>query len=131
MANRHSKLDPVDLEELPGISGHIEWILGRGELVLGLVSLDLTLSVNDNGDNLPAGLGEPFHPKDRGHLVRSRPLRHGLEYPFLLRLTPEQYFKILSSQAREIGFRKTHDLRALGRRFGQEPLNLVQALIEG
>ena len=131
MANRHAKLDPVDLEESPGISGHIELIFGRVELVLGLVSLNLALGVNDKGDNLPARRREPFHPEDRGHRIRSRPLRHGLECPFLLRLIKGQYFKILSPQTREIGFRETHDLRALGRSFGQEPLDLVQALIKG
>jgi hypothetical protein len=31
MANRHSKLHPVDLEESPGIAGHIELIFGRVE----------------------------------------------------------------------------------------------------
>src|SRR5437588_313607 len=45
MANRHTKLSPVDLEELPGIPGHIELILARGELVLGLVPLDLAPGV--------------------------------------------------------------------------------------
>jgi hypothetical protein len=29
MANHHSKLNPFDLEESPGISGHIELIFGR------------------------------------------------------------------------------------------------------
>jgi hypothetical protein len=49
----------------------------------------------------------------------------------LLRLIKGQYFKILSPQTREIGFRETHDLRALGRSFGQQPLDLVQAIIKG
>src|SRR5437762_2043101 len=131
MANRHTELRPVDLEELPGIAGHIELIFARGELVLGLVSLDLAPGVNDAGDNLRPRLRDPFHPEDRSHRIGVRPLRHGLEYPFLQRLIPGQYLKILASQTWEIGFRETHDLRALDRSFGQEPLDLVQALIEG
>src|SRR3989442_2943416 len=106
MANRHSKLDSVDLEESPGIPGHIELILTRGELVLGLVSLNLASGVNDNGDNLPPRLREPFHPEDRGHRIRSRPLRHGLEYPFLLRPIKRDDFKILASQSHELGVRR-------------------------
>src|SRR4029453_3239574 len=64
MANRHAKLHPVDLEESPGTSGHIELILGRVDLVLGLVSLDLAPGVDDKGDDLPARLREPFRPED-------------------------------------------------------------------
>jgi hypothetical protein len=52
-------------------------------------------------------------------------MRHGLEYPFLLRPIKRQYVKILSPQTWEIGFRETHDLRAVGRSFGQEPLDPV------
>src|SRR5262249_16166410 len=96
----------------------------RVELVLGLISLHLALGVYDHGDNVPARLREPFHPKDRGYRIRARPLRHGLEYPFLLCLIPGQDGKILSSQAREISFRETPDLCALGRSFRQEPLDL-------
>src|SRR5262249_15058377 len=113
-----SKRNLVDLEQSPARSGHIELIFGRVELVLGLVSLNLAVAVNDNGDNLPARLRESFHPEDRGHRIRSPPLRHGLECPFLLRLIKRHYFKILPPQPWEIGFRETHDLRALGRGFG-------------
>jgi len=63
--------------------------------------------------------------------VRLRRLCHRLEHPFLLRLIEGQQVNIVSPQAREIGVGKAHDLRALGRSFGQEPLDLVQALIEG
>ncbi len=63
--------------------------------------------------------------------MRLRRLCHRLEHPFLLRLIEGQHVNILSPQAREIGFRKAHDLRALGRRFGQKPLDLVQAVIKG
>ena len=108
-----------------------ELIFGRVQLVLGLASLNLAPGVNDKGDNLPARLREPFHPEDSGHRIRSRPLRHGLECPFLLRLIKGQYFKILSPQTWEIGFWETYDLRALGRSFRQAPLDLVQALIKG
>src|SRR5207253_7117731 len=97
----------------------------RVELVLGLVSLHLPPGVNDIGGNLPARLREPFHPEDRGHRIRSRPLRHRLEHTFLPRLIPGQYFKILSPQTWEISFRETHDLRALGRSFALESLDLV------
>jgi hypothetical protein len=93
--------------------------------------LNLTSGVNDKGGNLPARLREPFRPEDGGHRICSRPLRHGLEYPLLLRLIKGQYFKVLSPQTWEIGFRETHDLRALARSVGQESLDLVQALIKG
>ena len=131
MANRHTKLDPVDLEESPRIPGYIELILARGELVLGLVSLNLAPGVNDTGDNLPARRRHLLHPEDSGHRIRSRPLRHGLEYPFLLRRIKGQYFKILSAQTWEIGFRETNDLRAPGRRFGQGLLDPVEPLVKG
>src|SRR5262249_40109286 len=130
MADHHTKLDPVDLEESPGITGHIELIFGWIELVLGLVSLQLAPRVNDPGDNLPACLREPFHPEDRRYGIRACPLRHGLECPFLLRLVKGPYGEILSPQPWEIGFWETHDLRALGRRIGQAPLDLVYALIK-
>ena len=70
-------------------------ILGRIELVLGLASLNLAPGVNDKGGNLPARLREPFHPEDGGHRIRSRPLRHGLECPFLLRPIKGDYVEIL------------------------------------
>jgi len=43
----------------------------------------------------------------------------------LLGLIKGEYVEILSSQTWEIGFRETHDLRALGRSFGQELLDLA------
>jgi hypothetical protein len=49
----------------------------------------------------------------------------------LLRLIEWKHLEILSPQAGEIGFREAHDLRALGRSFGQESLDPVQALIKG
>jgi hypothetical protein len=52
-------------------------------------------------------------------------MRHGLERPFLLRPIKGEYVEILAPQTREIGFGKTDDLRALSRRVGQEPLDLV------
>src|SRR5262249_14413221 len=96
-----------------------------------LVPLNLASGVNNKGGDLPARLREPFHPEDRGHRIRSRPLRHGLECPLLPRLIKGPYFKILSPQTRQISFRETRDLRTLGRGFGQEPLDLVQALLKG
>jgi hypothetical protein len=131
VTDRYSELRAIDLEELPRIAGHVEGIFARVELVLGLVSTDPALGVDDTGANLAARRRELFHPEDRGHRVCSRPLRYGLERAFLLRLVPGQYLKILSPQPREIGLRKAHDLRALGRGLGQEPLDLVQAVLEG
>src|SRR5262249_2814447 len=125
MTNHHAKLHPVDLEESAGMSGHIELIFGWVELVLGLVSLQLALGVNDTGDNLPARLRVPVHPEDRGQRIHARPLRHSLECAFLLRLIKGPYGKILSPQPWEIGFRETHDLRTLVRRVGQALLDLV------
>jgi|GEM_PF-5827062 hypothetical protein len=131
MANRHSKLHAVDLEETPGVSGHIELIFGRVELVLGLASLNLAPGVNDISGNLPACRRDSFHPEDSGCLIRSCPLCHGLKNPFLVSLIKRKYLKILSPKTRKIGFWETHDLRAMGRSFGQEPLDLVQAFVKG
>src|SRR5438128_857787 len=131
MANRHAKLHAIDLEKSPGISGHIEPIFARVELVFGLVSLNLALGIKNNGDNLPTRVRDPFHAEDRGDLICSRPLCYGLEHPFLLRLVKGAYFKILSPQTGEISFRETHDLRALGGSIAQKALDLVQAVIDG
>src|SRR5206468_1122969 len=58
VTNRDSKLEAVDFEKLPRISGHIELIFGWVELVLRLISLNLTAGINDDGDNLPALVGQ-------------------------------------------------------------------------
>ena len=116
VANRHAKLDPVDLEESPGISGHIELIFGRVELVLGLVSLDLAAGVEHVGGDLTARIRHPFHPHDRRHRVLARQRRDRVERPCLRRPIEGEDVEILSPQTWEVGFRETHDLRALGRR---------------
>src|SRR5262249_32474648 len=118
MADRHAKLHPINLKDSPVISGHIELIFTRVDLILGLVSLYPPASVNDIGGNLPPRLREPFYPKNRCHRIRSRPLRHDLERPLLLRLIKREHFKILAPQTREIGFRETDDLGALSGRLG-------------
>src|SRR6185295_8290576 len=69
VANRNSKRNAVDLEESAGISGHIELIFGRVELVLGLVTLNFALSVNDKGYNLAPQVRDPFDAEDRGDLI--------------------------------------------------------------
>ena len=105
-------------KEPPGVSGHIEPILGRVQLVLGLVSQDPAAGVDDEGGDLASRLREPLHPEDGGHPIRSRPLRHGPEGPFLLRFVEREYVEVLPPQTRKLGLREAHDLRALGRRFG-------------
>src|SRR5262249_33748946 len=125
MANRHSKLDAVYLEKLPRVSRHIELIFGRIELVLGLVSLNLAPSVNDDGCELAACIREPFYTEDGSHRISSSPLRNGPQCPLLLRLIPRQYFKILAAQTWQIGFGKTHNPRALRRSFRHQPPDLV------
>jgi hypothetical protein len=57
--------------------------------------------------------------------MRARPLCHRLEYAFRLRLIIEQDVKVLSPQTWEIGFRKTDNLRTLGRRIMQKLSDLV------
>src|SRR5437588_216625 len=52
VANRDSERDPVDLEEPPGVSRHVEPILGRVELVLGLASQNPAVGVDDDGRDL-------------------------------------------------------------------------------
>ena len=50
---------------------------------------------------------------------------NGLEHLLLVRSIKGQYLEILSTQTWEIGFREADDLRTLGRRLGQEPLDLI------
>src|SRR5205085_9281034 len=50
VANHYPELHPVDLEESPGIAVYVERILARGQLVLGLVSLNVAAGVEDHGD---------------------------------------------------------------------------------
>src|SRR5262249_24824199 len=54
-----------------------------------------------------------------------------LEDPLLLVVAEGEHLKVLSPQTGEVGFRKTHDLRAPGRGFGEELLYSVQPLIKG
>ena len=131
MADRHAELHSVDREKLPGIAGYIVLIFARVDLVFGLVALQPALGVKDIGGNLAACPGEPFRAQDRGDGIGAGILRHRLEHVVLLRLAEGQYGKILAPQPRQIGFGEAHDLRALGRSIGQEPLNLVQAVVEG
>src|SRR5207249_10108519 len=84
VADRDAEPGPVDLEELPGRSGHVERVFARIELVLRLISLDLPPRVDDAGGDLPARLRDALHPEDRRHAVRSRQLRDGREHPLLL-----------------------------------------------
>src|SRR2546423_11289735 len=64
MTDGHAKLEAVDLEELPGIYGHIDLIFARVDLVLGLVSLNMALGIDAKGGNLPARRRELFHTED-------------------------------------------------------------------
>jgi hypothetical protein len=125
MANRHAKLNAIDLEKLTSVAGHIELIFAWSKLILGLASLNLSTGIDDKGSNLPTCFREPFHAEDSRHVIRSRPLRHSLQHSFLLPLIKGQHIKILTSQTGEVGFRETGDLRALRRSLGYEPLDFV------
>ncbi len=130
MANRDAELGPVDLEELPRVPGHVEAILARIQLVLGLESLDLAAGVEDERRNLPARVGEALRSEDRGDPVGARPLRDGLQHALFVCAIERRDFEVLPSQAGEIGFRETDDRRALRGRLGLELLDLGQTLIE-
>lgn len=131
MANCHSEFEAIDLKELPGVSGNVQRVFCRVELVLGLNPLNLAMSVQDNGRNMPARTGMPFHSEDGGNLVCSRPLCHGLERQLLLRRIKGRYFEVQSPETWKIGFREADELRALGRGFGEGLLDFVQALLNG
>ena len=66
--------DPVQ-SALPVLRGYYDRPATAGTLAAS--------GVNHKGRQLSPLLREPFHPEDSGHRMRSRPLRHGLEYPFL------------------------------------------------
>ena len=130
MTNGHAELHAVDLEKLARVAGHIKLFFGRVELVLALDPLKLTFSVNDEGGDLSARIGEPFHAEDRRYAIFTRPLSHGAQGTFLLRLVERPHVKILPAQSRQVGFGETGDLCALRRSLRKQSLDTIQSIIK-
>lgn len=78
-----------------GISGDIELILGRVELVPGLVSLNLALGINDKATICrPAGVPEVVSLSIPRIVATAYARAHStMKHTFLLRLIKGQYFK--------------------------------------
>src|SRR5262249_30932313 len=79
MASRDAELEAADFEESPCVAGDIELVFARIDLILGLITLEPAVRVNDISRDLPARFGNPFHAENSGNRVHPRPLRHGAE----------------------------------------------------
>src|ERR1041385_6963892 len=84
MANRDAELEAVDFEEPPRVARHVELVLARVDLVLGLISLNVAIGIDDVGGNLPARIRDPFHTENGGNRVTARPLRYDFVRALLL-----------------------------------------------
>ena len=130
VADRDPELQSVHLEQAPAGSRHVEPILGRVDLVLGLDALERALRVDHECRNLSTSRRQSLHAEDGADAEGPRPSRHRRERAIAVRLIEREDIEVLSAQPGKVGFRKTDDARALRRGVGHELPDLVEAIVE-
>jgi hypothetical protein len=125
-----AELHAVDFKQLPRVAGGVVRVFTRRNLRLDLATERLAASVEDIRRDLPPVRRDMLDPDDGRDAKLTGPLRHGQQRPLFLRRVELGHRNVDAAQAGQVRFRKANDLRPAPGRLGDEPLNLVESILD-